>query len=115
MLREDTMDRSKLLAALVMLGLLIGWTAHGPAKDKKDPPPVKLPEPDTLKDDLRVVNENGFKGDGPDLVEYFHKKTLKQPELKEISALIKLLGDDDFSAREDAFKSLVGMGATKNM
>ena len=40
------------------MGLLIGWTTHGPAKDKKDPP-VKLPEPDTLKDDLRVVNENG--------------------------------------------------------
>jgi len=33
--------------------------------------------------------------------------------LKEISALINLLGDDDFAAREDAFKSLVAMGTTK--
>jgi len=58
------MYRSKLtLTALLMMALLIGWTAHGPAKDKKDPPPIKLPEPDTLKDDLRVVNENGFKGE----------------------------------------------------
>src|SRR5438445_5381923 len=98
------------LAALMMLGMLVGWTAHGPAKDKKDPP-IKQPELDTFKDDLRIVNENGFKGHGPDLVEYFHKKTLKQPELKEIASLIKLLGDDDFASREDAFKMLVGIGA----
>src|ERR1700686_4513043 len=111
------MVRCKLvLAALLMVGMLVGWAAHGPAKDKdKKEPPIKQPDLDTFKDDLRVVNENGFKGEGPDLVEYFHKKTLKQPELKEITGLIQLLGDDDFAAREEAFKTLVGIGATKNM
>src|SRR5258708_5353943 len=103
------------LAILTLLGMLAGWElTQGKDKDKKDPPVKQPAEPDTFKDDLRVVRENGFKGEGPDLVEYFRKKTLKQPDLKEIADLIKQLGDDDFASRESAFTTLVGIGATKN-
>jgi hypothetical protein len=105
------------LAALMMFGLLVGWgMTQGPAgKDKKDAkdPPVKQPaEPDTFKDDLKIVRESGLKGEGPDLLEYFRKKTLKQPDPKEIAGLVKQLGDEDFGTREKAFTTLVSMGGS---
>src|SRR6516162_297898 len=105
------------LAALMMFGFLVGWgMTQGPAgKDKKDAkdPPIKRPaEPDTFKDDLKIVRESGLKGEGPDLLEYFRKKTLKQPDPKEIAALVKQLGDEDFGTREKAFTTLVSMGAS---
>jgi hypothetical protein len=112
------MFRYKLmLAALMMFGMLVGWgMTQGPAgKDKKDAkdPPIKHPaEPDTFKDDLKIVRESGLKGEGPDLLEYFRKKTLKQPDPKEIAALVKQLGDEDFGTREKAFTTLVSMGAS---
>src|SRR5438876_246480 len=103
------------LAALMMGTIFVGWGMTQPGKDLKDPPVKQPAEQDSFKDDLRIVKENGYKGDGPDLVEYFRKKTLKQPEPKEIASLIKELGDDDFATREKAFTQLVGMGETKDV
>src|SRR5260370_31568937 len=93
------------LAALMIFGMLVGrGMTQGPAgKDKKDAkdPPVKQPaEPDTFKDDLKIVRESGLKGEGPDLLEYFRKKTLKQPDPKEIAALAKHVADEEFGPRE---------------
>jgi hypothetical protein len=109
------MVRSKLtLAALLMLGSLLCWSLSQaqPGKEAKDPPVKQPAEPDTLKDDLVIINANGMKGTGPDLLDYFHNKTLKQPVPKQIAALIKQLGDDDFGIREKAFTDLIGMGGS---
>jgi hypothetical protein len=98
-------------------GMVAGWgmSQNPSGKDKKAPkdPPIKQPaEPDTFKDDLKIVRESGLKGEGADLLEYFRQKTLKAPDPKTISALVKQLGDDDFGTREKAFTTLVGLGGS---
>ncbi len=109
------------LAVLMVFCLFVGLGLTQPQVGKepvdkkapKDPPTLdKLAEPDTFKDDLKVVREAGLKGEGPDLLEYFRKRTLKAPDPKVIAALVKQLGDEDFETREKAFTTLVTMGAS---
>ena len=91
------------LAALLTLGMIVGWGMTQSAEKTTEAPkkidaPAKKPaEPDTFKEDQRIVYQAGLKGDGADLLEYFRKRTLKQPDPKEIAALVKQLGDDDFT------------------
>ena len=99
------------LAVLMMLGLAVSvGVSQGPPKGKGKKEPEKtldqLLEPDTFKDDLRIVREGLLKGEGPELVEYFRSRTLKQPDPKQIAALVKQLGDEQFVLREKAFKDL---------
>src|SRR5687767_11083933 len=82
------------LAVITTLGLLasIWLSPEMPAqvvkgKKKKDAPVVQ-PDLDTFKDDQKIVRDAGLKGDGPDLIEYFRKRTLKAPDPKEIAALV---------------------------
>jgi outer membrane protein assembly factor BamB len=113
--RLDIMLHYKLgLTALMAIGLFVGMGLTQNTKDAKEPKekPVKITEPDTYKEDLKIVQQAGMKGDGPELLEYFRKRTLTQPNPKEISALVKQLGDDDFWTREKAFTSLVTLGAS---
>ncbi|MBI2804365.1 MAG: hypothetical protein HYX68_05195 [Planctomycetes bacterium] len=117
------MNRSKMiLGAILLLAFALGGAmtdvaAQGKKKKGKKGAPQPMPpiaqavETDTFKDDLRVVREAGLKGEGPDLLEYFRKRTLKAPDPKEIKALVKQLGDEDFNTRESAFTTLVGMGS----
>lgn len=104
------------LAAVFTFGIFVAWgLTQQPAEKAPPAPPVKEKapaEPDTLKDDQRICRESGLKGEGPDLIVYFRNKTLKQPDPKAISLLVKQLGDDDFQTREKAFTELVGMGAS---
>jgi hypothetical protein len=112
---------SFVFSALALLGLFVGMGISQSGKDAKDPKdgkdkemkdkPVKLTEPDTYKEDLKIVQQAGLKGDGAELLEYFRKRTLTQPNPKEIAALVKQLGDDDFTTREKAFTSLMTLGA----
>jgi hypothetical protein len=112
------MSKGKIaLAVITTLGLIAGsWLLpESPAqvvkgKKKKDAPPVVQPEFDTFKYDQKIVRDAGLKGEGPDLLEYFRQRTLKAPDPKEIAALVKQLGDEDFHTREKAFVSLMGMG-----
>lgn len=105
------MFRCKLAFSLLMIGLCVGLGSTQPLKGKKmpDKEPVSA-EPDTFLDDLKIVRQNGLKGDGPDILDYFRKRTLKQPDPKEIAALVKQLGDEDFPIREKAFGALATMG-----
>lgn len=107
------MFRCKLAFSIVLVGLFVSLSStqaqKGKEKDKKDPAPVEF---DSYFDDLKVVRQNGLKGDGPDILEYFRKRTLKQPDPKEIAALVKQLGDEDFPTREKAFASLATMGVS---
>lgn len=97
---------------LIGLGLSHAQDPKVGQKDTKKSPTIdQLLEPDTFKDDLNLVRERGFKGDGPDLLAYFKERTLKQPDPKEIATLVKNLGDEDFATRESAYVKLAGMGA----
>jgi HEAT repeat protein len=105
------MLRCKLALSMVLIGLFVGLGSTQPQKDKvkpkKDPVPVEF---DSYAEDLKVVRQSGLKGDGPDILEYFRKRTLKQPDPKEIAALVKQMGDEDFPTREKAFAALATMG-----
>jgi hypothetical protein len=103
------------LAGLLLSSIVVGWGLAQPQpkdspKEAKDPSIKQPAEPDTLKDDLKIVQQAGMKGEGADLLEYFRKRTLKQPDPKEIAALVKQLGDEDFATRERAFTALVTLG-----
>jgi HEAT repeat protein len=99
------------LLALVLLGICVGVGAQDPTG--KDPKPPLPPEPvnDGSKEDLKILREGNLKGEGPDLLQYFRERTYKQPDPKEMTALVKQLGDDDFQVREKAFKRLSDLGA----
>ncbi|MSU79446.1 MAG: hypothetical protein EXS16_15320 [Gemmataceae bacterium] len=117
------MLRTKLFLASLVFTAFCGSYALSQNQAGKDPKvktddkPPKLPDikfidqHESFKDDLRTVRENGMKGDGPDLLEYFRKRTLKAPDPKEISDLVKKLGDEEFAVREKAFSALIGLGA----
>lgn len=76
-------------------------------------PPAKGPpqEPDTTADDVKTLRAVGIGTDGASLLEYFRKRTLPPSDPKQIQALIRQLGDDDFAAREEAYSSLAVLGA----
>lgn len=67
-------------------------------------------EPDTTAEDQRVLRELGLPTDGPSLLEYFRQRTFKEADTKLVARLVKRLGDDDFHAREQAFKDLQALG-----
>ncbi len=101
------------LAAFVLSFGLTQSPAQQPKGEKgtKTPTVEQILEADTFKDDLKIVRERGFKGEGPDLLAYFKERTLKQPDPKAIATLVKDLGDEDFPTREAAYVKLAGMGA----
>jgi outer membrane protein assembly factor BamB len=112
---ELIMRRIGLPLALALLVLCSGFgVSQNPPKVKetKQPPPVKTEPEDTSKEDLKVLREAGLKGEGPDLLEFFRKRTYKQPDPKQLDLLIKQLGDDDFDIREKAYLTLRDMGAS---
>ena len=110
------MRRTCLPFALLLIGICVGWgtSQNPPVKDiKKDAKPIpKVVVEDTSKDDLKIVNEGGLKGEGADLLEFFRKRTFKQPDPKQLTSLVKQLGDDDFATREKAYTMLRDMGAS---
>jgi len=100
-------------------GLLVGLSTtqaqvvKAKGKKKTDPPPTvtQIAEQDSLRDDQKLLREAGLKGEGPDILDYFRKRTTKPPDQKVVSGLVKQLGDEDFPTREKAFVSLMSMGA----
>ncbi len=114
------MNQGKIaLTMLFVLGLFVGSKltseSQAQAKKKAPPPPptvTQLAEFDTLKDDQKIIREAGQKPDGPSLLDYFKKRTLKAPDPKDIAALVRQLGDEDFFTREKAFVSLMSLGAS---
>src|SRR5205814_4542204 len=51
-------------------------------------------------------------GEGADLLDFFRKRTYKQPDPKQLAILIKQMGDEDFDIREKAYLALRDMGAS---
>src|SRR5439155_24686324 len=48
--------------------------------------------------------------DGPALLDFFRKQTLKDADRDKIQALVRQLGDDSFDVREKASAGLVALG-----
>ncbi len=69
--------------------------------------PISAAEPGG---DEQVLKSVGFASGGPSLLEFFRKQTASEATRKRAQALIRQLGDDDFSVREKAAADLVALG-----
>jgi hypothetical protein len=95
------MRRLVLSAALATL-LVAGTLAQGPVPGEQTG--------DTSADDQKTLKAVGLGTDGPALLDYFRKRTFKEANPKEMAALVKQLGDNEFGVREKAFASLITLG-----
>jgi HEAT repeat protein len=73
-------------------------------------PPAGAASPQTIAADEQTLRNAKLGVDGPALLEFFRQRTLANADREKILALIRQLGDDDFSVREKAFADLVALG-----
>lgn len=98
--------RSGLATLVLVLGIA------GPAAGQiKIPFFDKTPTPDPARKDSDALAKVGLKADDPaGLVAYFKRRTLTDTELKRILGVIKRMGDEDFSVRQQASVELEKVG-----
>jgi hypothetical protein len=72
--------------------------------------PTEAAGPQTIAADEQTLRTAKLGVDGPALLEFFRQRTLANADRDKILALIRQLGDDDFSVREKALADLVAMG-----
>ncbi len=109
------MRRVSVLSAFLFVALFAGWSnsQNPPAKDDKQPPPKAAAEDNTaLKEDLKLLRDNGVKVEAADLLQFFRKRTYKQPDPKQLTSLLAQLGDNDYAMREKAYAMLRDMGTS---
>jgi HEAT repeat protein len=95
--RESNMcTPCRLLAALLLLA----------AVARAEPPAA----PDTSADE-QLLKDAGIKTDGLALVEFLHKRVPAEATPEKLAALVKQLGDDEFSVRDKASEELRALGA----
>ena len=61
--------------------------------------------------DRELLKSLNLPADGPELVQFFKKRTLREGDRPKIAALIRGLGDDEFDVRERSMADLVSLGA----
>lgn len=61
--------------------------------------------------DVKLLNDAGMQTDGGSLVSFFRRETLRDEQRREITELIRQLGNDDFNVREQASKKLIALKA----
>ena len=66
---------------------------------------------DWTASDEQLLRSINLPTDGPGLVDFFKKRTLRDGDRPKIQALIRKLGDDDFDVREQSMQDLVSLGA----
>jgi hypothetical protein len=71
---------------------------------------VLVADPDPGAEDEKILKDAGVATDGPNLLEFFRKRTLTKECEEKILALIRQLGDNAFRVREKASAELVAMG-----
>ncbi|MCI0460705.1 MAG: HEAT repeat domain-containing protein [Gemmataceae bacterium] len=84
----------------ITTGLLLLGCAAGAA----DPNPVVVDE--------RTLKAAGLATEGPDLLDFFRKRTLTDVERDKIQTLVRQLGDNSFKIRERASADLAARGIT---
>lgn len=62
-------------------------------------------------DDERLLKDASIGADGPALVNFFKQRIVGAADENKIRALVKQLGDDEFSKREEATQQLIAVGA----
>jgi hypothetical protein len=62
--------------------------------------------------DEQTLRDARMAADGPALVEFFRKRTIKDVDPTQLKLLVRQLGDDSFEVREKASAQLVQLGAT---
>jgi HEAT repeat protein len=80
---------------------------------RQTPVPVPVPLlPSASFDapDEQVLKDHKMPTDGPGLVEFFRRHIVQTDDEARIQSLIRQLGDDDFTRREDASLQLNGLG-----
>lgn len=97
---------------LVALGAI---SAQPPAVKKIEAQPAKAQAPDVTKSpeinpEQKVLKDLGLGTDGKSLLEYLRKQTYPEADPKQMDALIRQLGDDEFKTREAAYSKLIGLG-----
>ena len=71
---------------------------------------VGAAESDSVAADERTLKAANLGTDGRALLEFFRKRTLKDPDGNRIQKLIRELGDDSFEVREKASAALTELG-----
>lgn len=62
-------------------------------------------------DDERLLKDAAVGADGPTLVNFFKQRIVGAADENKIRALVKQLGDDEFSKREEATQQLIAVGS----
>jgi hypothetical protein len=86
------------LGWIVIVALLL-ISSRGPSQQPAD-----------YKEDEELLKKAGLGKEGPDLIEFFRKRTLSEAEVKRLSQLIPQLGDNDFTKRQKASDDLAAAG-----
>jgi hypothetical protein len=63
-----------------------------------------------VADDQELVKSAGLGVDGPSLLAFLKSRSLDESDVREIEALVRQLGDDDFEVRERASRQLIARG-----
>jgi HEAT repeats len=104
-----------LLSLILFPGFTLGQPVPPPVMEKKTEtktaPQTKADGPsDPVADDQKLLRGLGLGIDGPALLDYFKKRTFPEADAKEMAALIKQLGDEEFVVREKAYDRLMTLG-----
>ncbi|MBX9678798.1 MAG: PQQ-binding-like beta-propeller repeat protein [Gemmataceae bacterium] len=72
--------------------------------------PAWSQEPSQVKEDEKTLKAAGLPNDGPALLDYLRKRTIKEADGKQVESLIRDLGDEEFKVREKAYGQLMAIG-----
>src|SRR5262245_13646998 len=81
---------------VLLIGMSLLWAA--PAAGPK------------LEEDEQLLRGAEVPVDGPELLDFFRKRTLTEDDRKQVQAMIRQLGDDSFQVRQKALTDLVALG-----
>jgi outer membrane protein assembly factor BamB/HEAT repeat protein len=111
------MDLMRLAPVLVLAGslFLLPGRAGAQKLPAVGPAPAVFVQPnqpaEAPEDDQHILQKAKVPSDGPELLEFFRKRTLVKADRKQLEALVRQLGDDEFAVREKASAALVKLGA----
>ncbi|MFO0863074.1 MAG: hypothetical protein U0744_00170 [Gemmataceae bacterium] len=71
--------------------------------------PVWSQDAAQVAEDEKTLKAAGLPSDGPALLEYLRKRTIKEADGKQVESLIRDLGDEEFKVREKAYGQLMAI------